>query len=50
MPSYIFDNAAEAETAERFANLDALYNFRTFRFIDAEQKLWWQIVKGTGPK
>ena len=31
---YIFDNAAEAETAERFANLDALYNFRTFRFLE----------------
>ena len=31
---YIFDNAAEAETAERFASLDALYNFRTFRFLE----------------
>jgi SAM-dependent methyltransferase len=31
---YIFDNAAEAETAERFAILDALYNFRTFRFLE----------------
>jgi ubiquinone/menaquinone biosynthesis C-methylase UbiE len=31
---YLFDNAAEAETAERFANLDALYNFRTFRFLE----------------
>jgi ubiquinone/menaquinone biosynthesis C-methylase UbiE len=30
----IFDNAAEAETAERFASLDALYNFRTFRFLE----------------
>ena len=31
---YIFGNAAEAETAERFASLDALYNFRTFRFLE----------------
>lgn len=31
---YIFDNAAEAETAERFASLDALYNFRTFGFLE----------------
>ena len=31
---YIFDNAAEAETAERFASLDGLYNFRTFRFLE----------------
>jgi len=29
-----FDNAAEAETAERLASLDALYNFRTFRFLE----------------
>jgi ubiquinone/menaquinone biosynthesis C-methylase UbiE len=34
MKPYIFDNAAEAETAERFASLDALYNFRTFRFLE----------------
>jgi ubiquinone/menaquinone biosynthesis C-methylase UbiE len=34
MNSYIFDNAAEAETAERFAALDTLYNFRTFRFLE----------------
>jgi ubiquinone/menaquinone biosynthesis C-methylase UbiE len=34
MSPYIFDNAAEAETAERFASLDALYNFRTFRFLE----------------
>jgi ubiquinone/menaquinone biosynthesis C-methylase UbiE len=34
MNAYIFDNAAEAETAERFASLDALYNFRTFRFLE----------------
>src|SRR5262245_16428671 len=34
MNPYIFDNSAEAETAERFASLDALYNFRTFRFLE----------------
>jgi ubiquinone/menaquinone biosynthesis C-methylase UbiE len=34
MNAYIFENAAEAETAERFATLDALYNFRTFRFLE----------------
>jgi ubiquinone/menaquinone biosynthesis C-methylase UbiE len=34
MSPYIFDNSAEAETAERFATLDALYNFRTFRFLE----------------
>jgi ubiquinone/menaquinone biosynthesis C-methylase UbiE len=34
MNPYIFDNAAEAETAERFASLDALYNFRTYRFLE----------------
>jgi ubiquinone/menaquinone biosynthesis C-methylase UbiE len=34
MSPYVFDNAAEAETAERFASLDALYNFRTFRFLE----------------
>src|SRR5262249_28374494 len=34
MTSYIFDNAAPAETAERFAILDALYNFRSFRFLE----------------
>jgi ubiquinone/menaquinone biosynthesis C-methylase UbiE len=34
MTSYIFDNAAEAETAERFHSLDTLYNFRTFRFLE----------------
>jgi ubiquinone/menaquinone biosynthesis C-methylase UbiE len=34
MTPYIFDNAAEAETAERFASLDALYNLRTFRFLE----------------
>src|SRR5262245_21913058 len=31
---YLFDDAEEAETAERFASLDALYNFRTFRFLE----------------
>src|SRR5262245_1170388 len=34
MNSYIFGNAAETETAERFATLDTLYNFRTFRFLE----------------
>jgi len=34
MNPYIFDNSAEAETSERFASLDALYNFRTFRFLE----------------
>src|SRR5262245_60288591 len=34
MKPYIFDNAAETETAERFASLDSLYNFRTFRFLE----------------
>jgi ubiquinone/menaquinone biosynthesis C-methylase UbiE len=34
MTPYIFDNAAERETAERFASLDALYNVRTFRFLE----------------
>jgi len=34
MMSYIFNNAAEAVTAERFHSLDALYNFRTFRFLE----------------
>jgi|RhiMethySRZTD1v2_1073278.scaffolds.fasta_scaffold201635_3 hypothetical protein len=29
MPPYIFDKAAQVETAERFSCLDALYNFRT---------------------
>jgi len=35
MTRYIFDNAAEAETAGRFNCLDALYNSRTFQFLDA---------------
>jgi ubiquinone/menaquinone biosynthesis C-methylase UbiE len=35
MKPYIFDNAAEAETAKRFDSLDALYNPRTFRFLEA---------------
>jgi ubiquinone/menaquinone biosynthesis C-methylase UbiE len=34
MSPYIFENVAEADTAERFASLDALYNFRTFRFLE----------------
>jgi ubiquinone/menaquinone biosynthesis C-methylase UbiE len=34
MNTYVFDNAAEAETAQRFHSLDALYNVRTFRFLE----------------
>ncbi len=35
MASYIFDNAAEAQTSTRFSCLDALYNPRTFRYLEA---------------
>ena len=35
MTTYIFDNTAEPETAQRFDSLDALYNPRTFRFLEA---------------
>jgi SAM-dependent methyltransferase len=35
MTSYIFDNAAEAETAQRFNCLDTLYNSRTFHYLEA---------------
>ena len=35
MTTYIFDNAVEAETAERFSSLDTLYNPRTFNFLEA---------------
>jgi ubiquinone/menaquinone biosynthesis C-methylase UbiE len=35
MTSYIFDNAVEAETADRFISLDALYNPRSFQFLEA---------------
>jgi SAM-dependent methyltransferase len=35
MTGYIFDNAAEGETATRFGSLDAIYNPRTFRFLEA---------------
>jgi ubiquinone/menaquinone biosynthesis C-methylase UbiE len=35
MTSYIFDNAVEAETADRFISLDALYNPRSFQFREA---------------
>jgi ubiquinone/menaquinone biosynthesis C-methylase UbiE len=35
MNTYIFDNRAEAETAQRFDSLDALYNPRTFQFLTA---------------
>jgi ubiquinone/menaquinone biosynthesis C-methylase UbiE len=32
---YIFDNAAEEPTAQRFASLEALYDPRTIRFLEA---------------
>lgn len=35
MSRYIFDNAAERPTAQRFASLEALYDPRTIRFLDA---------------
>jgi len=35
MTSYIFDNAAEEPTAQRFASLEALYDPRTIRFLEA---------------
>jgi SAM-dependent methyltransferase len=35
MSSYIFDNAAETPTAQRFASLEALYDPRTIRFLEA---------------
>lgn len=33
MTRHIFNNAPEAETAERFGSLDALCNFRIFHFL-----------------
>jgi ubiquinone/menaquinone biosynthesis C-methylase UbiE len=33
--NYIFDNAAEDETAQRFGSLDTIYNPRTFAFLEA---------------
>jgi SAM-dependent methyltransferase len=35
MSRYIFDNSAERPTAERFAGLEAIYDPRTFRFLEA---------------
>ena len=35
MSSYIFDNAAEEPTTQRFASLEALYDPRTIRFLEA---------------
>lgn len=35
MSSYIFDNAAERPTAQRFASLEALYDLRTNHFLEA---------------
>src|SRR5690349_7201504 len=34
MSRYIFDNAAEEPTAQRFASLEALYDPRTIRFLE----------------
>jgi SAM-dependent methyltransferase len=34
MTTYIFETPVEAEVEERFALLDALYNSRTFRFLE----------------
>jgi SAM-dependent methyltransferase len=35
MSSYIFDNAAEQPTAQRFGSLEILYDPRTIRFLEA---------------
>lgn len=35
MSGYIFDNAAERETEQRFGSLAALYDTRTIRFLEA---------------
>jgi SAM-dependent methyltransferase len=35
MSSYIFDNAAERPTSQRFASLETLYDPRTIRFLEA---------------
>lgn len=35
MSGYIFDNAAERPTTQRFASLEALYDPRTIRFLEA---------------
>lgn len=35
MSGYIFDNAAEQPTTQRFASLEALYDPRTIRFLEA---------------
>ncbi len=35
MSGYIFDNAAEQPTAQRFASLETLYDPRTIRFLEA---------------
>ena len=49
MTTYIFDNAAEPETAERFAILDALYNFRTFRFLETTSiRTGWHCLEVGG--
>lgn len=46
MGSYIFDNAAEAEISRRLSYLDALYNPRTFRFLEATGiRPGWQCLE-----
>ena len=35
MTGYIFDNAVERETEQRFGSLAALYDGRTIRFLEA---------------
>ena len=35
MSGYIFDNAAERETEQRFGSLAALYDARTSRYLEA---------------
>jgi hypothetical protein len=41
MNTYIFDNRAEAETAQRFDSLDALYNTRTLPVPDCDRNRRW---------
>src|SRR4051812_45567785 len=35
MSKYIFDNAAEQPTSQRFANLESIYDPRTIAFLEA---------------
>ncbi len=52
MTSYIFDNAAERETAQRFSSLEALYDPLTTRHLAATgiEPGWrcWEIGGGSG--